>query len=170
MDVDGDMPFLSSFGKFLLGTLALQIDLPCRTADKRLRHGKQPRQGCQSPCCDDVGLDCIVHLFDATGMNCDARTGRTCGLAKKLRLATIALNEVDLRNTKNREDQARQASTAAKIDQDVRIPRQERQNLGRIGNMPPPGIDQGRWSNKIDCRLPTAEQVEIGCKPLACFT
>jgi hypothetical protein len=73
---------------------------------------------------------------------------------QELRLSPVGLDEMDLGDAHDGEHQPRQAGAAAEIGEPHRCRRQMAMELGRIQDMPPPGVRQGRAADKIDRLLP----------------
>lgn len=86
------------------------------------------------------------------------------------RLATVGLDEMDVRCTHARENEAWKAGTAPHIDQRrVRITEKSKE-LAAVEDVPSPGIGERRRADEIDPRIPALEERQVPFEPAQRFT
>ncbi len=89
---------------------------------------------------------------------------------EKGRFFSVAFDEMDLGHAKHAKHQARKAGAAPHIDDNSGVFRKQREKLGRIEKVTPPGVLQTGLADQIEALLPVLEQPEIGLQASECFT
>ena len=97
-------------------------------------------------------------------------TAGPCRFAQEGGLAAIALDQMHDRRPQHRQHQAGQPCTAAQIGQDPGTGRPVAPELPAVDDVSSPRIGERRGTNQVDALLPALQQVEIGLKPIECFT
>ena len=82
----------------------------------------------------------------------------------------VRLDEMDLRDSHDGEDQARESRAAAQIDQGLRPPGNEGPEACRIQHMAAPKVREALAGNQVDRLLPLGEKSGTDLEPLQCFT
>ena len=90
---------------------------------------------------------------------------------KKAHFRPSYFDQGDPFDAQNGEHQPWKSGTAADIEAEFLGPgRNKRPELGRIPEMPPPGVLEGRGADEIDRLLPMPKQRVVTPKPVQCFT
>ena len=82
----------------------------------------------------------------------------------------VALDQVDIGNSQDRQHQAGEAGAAAEIHQGPRSRRDQGVELGGVNEVPRPEMGQGPGTDQVDDRLPFPQKVGIDLEAVACFT